>query len=90
MLREKKDHNTLIFIGLVFVLIVLPLTYSKSFFEVETDEPKVYYVKSSFWGLSKWQTEIRWMRAPGYDYDAWCAKGKTGKWYPLLLDNDQP
>lgn len=65
------------------------LTYERHRIEVETDSPQVYSVKITWWGLKEKRTEIQWRKPPGYDFFAWCARGRDGDWYIYLVDQDE-
>ena len=68
------------------LLIVGGLTFEGHRIEVELDSPQVFSVTTTWWGLNEERTEIRWMKPPGYEYLAWCARNRHGEWYPYLLD----
>lgn len=81
---------------IIALILVLPIaigTFHRHEFQVDIDEPKVYSVESSWWGLRQKWREIRWMKPKGYDSSSWCARKSDGSWYPYvyeLPDDDRP
>ncbi len=66
---------------LLFLFVFLLGTFSGTEYAVEPTEPRVYLVKSSWWGLEKQEIPIRWMKTSDYDYPCWMAQRRDGSWY---------
>jgi hypothetical protein len=87
-LRELIKSAPLVF---SFVLLVVAIaSFGGHGTYVEFDSPTVMYRNYSWWGLKSETFEVRWMRASGYDYEAWCRKAKDGSWYPYIIELDGP
>ncbi len=80
------DRFRIVVITCAVLLILGALTYERHRIEVDPSEPGVYSVTTTWWGLKESVTEIRWMKPPGYDYRAWCASDRSGKWYPYIVE----
>lgn len=83
---EIPNALKLFFYFLTFVLIIGIPTFKCHTITVDPNSPQVFSVKKTWWGLKEKEIEIIWMKAPGYDYEAWCAKGKDGGWYPYIIE----
>lgn len=90
-MNRLKLHNFPKSASLVlsFILLVMAVaSFGGHEIYVEFDSPQVMYKNYSWWGLKSEAFEIQWMRAPGYDYEAWCRKAKDGSWYPYIVELD--
>ena len=75
----------------VILLILASLTFARHRITVDPTDDSVYDLRSTWWGFKKEWREIRWMRAPGYDYEAWCARASDGSWNPYITESsDDP
>lgn len=72
------------------LFVAAPLSFERYSITVEMDSPQVYSVQTTWWGLKETRREIRWMRAPGEEYEAWCARDADGQWYPYLIETEDP
>ena len=73
-----------------FVAILAIPTFQRDKIQIEPDSGVVYAVKITWWGLKQDKREIKWGKAEGYDYAAWCTKDRNGEWYPYIIDPDSP
>ena len=81
----KLGHKVL----LILLILALPaahLTFEDMNITVDVDAPEVYVIRKTWWGLKQQRIPIRWMKATGYDFEAWCAQTKSGEWYPYLVE----
>jgi hypothetical protein len=92
--RQESSSATgaVALVAVVFLLIVAPLTFSSEFFTINQDGPEVIFVKKTWWGLKRSETELTWMKIPGEDHAAWCWKDAQGEWhwFYFLEDDREP
>ena len=84
--RELIKSTPFVFSFILIIIAVASFSGHKVY--VEFDSPKVMRKNYSWWGLKSEAFEVRWMRASGYDYEAWCKKAKDGSWYPYIVELD--
>ena len=72
----------------LFLLVLLLTTFSRTEFSVDSYEPNVYLVKTSWWGFVEDKILIRWMKTRDYDYSCWMARSEKGVWYCAIYEKD--
>ncbi|MFH2064210.1 MAG: hypothetical protein ABIK15_03295 [Pseudomonadota bacterium] len=88
--KYKDGYYTVILFVAVFLVLIAILKFKNFEIVVSPESKKVIAISSSWWGLKTTEREIRWMKIDGYDSPGWMTKGKDGRWYLYLLDDDHP
>lgn len=72
-----------------FLLLLLLISgFSNDFIEVDIYDGSVFWVRSTWWGLSKEYKEIFWMQAEGYDSPGWMTRAKDGSFYYAIVEEN--
>ena len=92
-LQALRERHTWYVVALVVALVALAgflvSSFKRSYVTVGTPldgctSAEVYHVVSTWWGLRRTSTEIRWMRptrsAQTDDYEDWCYESSSGEW----------
>lgn len=82
-------RSTIVVLAGSALIVGAPLTFERHSIIVGTDGPQIYAVQKTWWGFKETQRELKWMQAPGYDYEAWCTRDGHGRWYPYLIEREE-
>lgn len=73
---------------MIVLAIIAFFTFSYRRIEVDASDGAIYAVRYTWWGSASKEREIRWMKAPGYDFEGWMTKNEKGEWYLYISDDD--
>lgn len=90
--QQSSTGKGILSAALVIVVLFILTKFKGYYFELSPDSPQPVVVNSSWWGLSTIRVPVKWMtfESSGGEYGAWCAKSKSGEWYPYVYYSDGP
>lgn len=88
--EQMARRNAAAYLGIAVVVGLLAVsTFNGSYVTVDPASPDVILVESRWWGLSKHEHVIKWIKDVESDGPAWMAKDSRGRWYPCILEQGE-
>jgi hypothetical protein len=90
--QKQKSYKSNRSFAVQFLLVVGALlaflTFRHTDITVDPSDGSVFATESSWWGIVTKHRAIKWMTTTDDEGPAWMTKGKDGKWYPYLVENE--